>query len=124
MGKLTGPDFIALQVYDLDASTRFYRDTVGLEVAPSSPPEAVVFNTTPIPFAVREPMVDLDAVPRLGWGIALWFGCDDPDALHTALVDAGVSMLQEPIDGAFGRQFTFADPDGYAITAHGRTGTR
>lgn len=119
MGSLIGPDFIALQVHDLEASTKFYRDAVGLKVAPAGPPNAVVFDTSPISFAVRTPMVDLDAVPRLGWGIALWFGCDDPDALHATLVDASVSILQEPTDGAFGRQFTFVDPDGYAITAHG-----
>ncbi len=123
MAKLIGPDFVALQVHDLDASRRFYRDTVGLEVASSSPPNVVVFNTSPIPFAVREPMVELDAVPQLGWGIALWFSCDDPDALYTTLLEAGVSILQEPIDGAFGRQFTFADPDGYAITTHARSDT-
>lgn len=124
MARLIGPDFVSLQVRDLDVSTRFYRDTAGLEVVPAGPPHAVVFKTSPIPFAIREPMVDLDAVPRLGWGIALWFGCDDPDALHTTLVDAGATIAQEPSDGAFGRQFTFVDPDGYAITVHGESGAR
>ncbi len=118
MAKLIGPDFVALQVRDLEASARFYRDTVGLVVAPDAPPHAVVFKTSPIPFAVREPVVELAAVSRLGWGVALWFGCDDPDALHGELVGAGVTIAQEPSDGAFGRQFTFVDPDGYAITAH------
>jgi hypothetical protein len=39
-----------------------------------------VFATSPIPFAVREPAVDLDAVDRLGWGMALWLKTDDADA--------------------------------------------
>jgi hypothetical protein len=29
---------------------------------------AVVFTSVPIPFAVREPVADLDATSRLGWG--------------------------------------------------------
>lgn len=124
MATLSGLDFVALQVRSLDASARFYRDTIGLAVVPDGPPNAVVFKTSPIPFAVREPLVDLGAVPRLGWGVGLWFNCDDPDALHTTLVDAGITIAQEPIDGAFGRQFTFVDPDGYAITVHRESGAR
>lgn len=124
MATLIGPDFVSLQVRDLDASTRFYHDTVGLEILPEGPPHAVVFKTAPIPFAVREPMVDLDAVARLGWGVGLWFSCTDPDALHRTLVNARITIAQEPSDGAFGRQFTFVDPDGYAITAHGGSGAR
>lgn len=124
MATLTGPDFVALQVRDLDASARFYEETVGLAVAPGAPPGAVVFATAPIPFAVREPLVDLDAVDRLGWGVSLWFGGDDPDALHAKLAAAGVTIAQEPSDGAFGRQFVFVDPDGYRITVHGQRGVR
>ncbi len=63
MAKIVGPDFIALQVRDLEASRRFYTDALGLEPAPQSPPGAVVFQTAPIPFAIREPAVDL-ARPR------------------------------------------------------------
>ncbi len=64
---ITGPDFVALQVRDLEASARFYTEQLGLRRAPASPPGAVVFATEPIPFAVREPSVDLDAAPgRLG----------------------------------------------------------
>jgi len=61
MAKLIGPDFIALQVRDLEVSKRFYTERVGLELADRSPPDAVVFDTKPIPFAIRKPLVDLDA---------------------------------------------------------------
>lgn len=114
-----GPDFIALQVRNLEASTAFYTDVLGLTPAPASPPHAVVFATQPIPFAVREPAVDLDAVAKLGWGVALWLKADNPQVLHDGLKAAGVPILAEPIDGPFGRTFTFADPDGYAVTIHG-----
>ena len=47
MSKLIGPDFIALQVPDPEASARFYEDMLGLTRAPAGPPGAVVFQTTP-----------------------------------------------------------------------------
>jgi catechol 2,3-dioxygenase-like lactoylglutathione lyase family enzyme len=59
---IIGPDFIALQVRSLEQAADFYESRLGLRRADVSPPGAVVFVTTPIPFAVREPLpgVDLD----------------------------------------------------------------
>jgi catechol 2,3-dioxygenase-like lactoylglutathione lyase family enzyme len=114
-----GPDFIALQVRDLEASAAFYTKHLGLARAEVSPPRAVVFATEPIAFAVREPLVDLDAVEHLGWGVAIWLKAEDPQDLYDALVLAGVPILVAPFDGPFGLTFTFADPDGYAVTLHG-----
>jgi predicted enzyme related to lactoylglutathione lyase len=114
-----GPDFIAIQVHDLQASAAFYVEHLGLVRAPVSPEHAVVFATEPITFAVREPLVDLDAVEYLGWGVAIWLKADDPQDLYDGMVLAGVTILVEPFDGPFGRTFTFADPDGYAVTIHG-----
>jgi predicted enzyme related to lactoylglutathione lyase len=118
MARVLGPDFVALQVRDLEASARFYEERLGLERAPQSPSDAVVFATEPVAFAVREPLVDLEAVERLGWGVALWLGCDDAQALYDSLVEAGVPIAQEPFDGPFGKTFAFVDPDGYRVTAH------
>ena len=42
---VTGPDFIALQVLDLDRAATFYETHLGLRRAPVSPPHAVVFDT-------------------------------------------------------------------------------
>jgi len=116
--KVIGPDFISLQVSDIEASAAFYSEKLGLQRAAQSPPGAVVFATAPIPFAVRKPAVDLQAVEHLGWGVGLWLKADDPQALHDRLVDAGVRVVTEPFDGPFGRTFVFADPDGYAVTIH------
>lgn len=44
MAKLIGPDFIALQVRDLELSKCFYTEQLGLELAGHSPPDAVVFD--------------------------------------------------------------------------------
>lgn len=118
MPHLIGPDFIGLQAHDLDAARKFYTEVVGLTAIPHGPPDAVVFDTKPIPFAVRTPLVDLDAVDTLGHGVALWFGCDDADALHEHLVEKNVAIAFAPKDGPFGRYFAFRDPFGYTITAH------
>jgi len=118
---VTGPDFLAIQVRDLDAAATFYETRLGLRRAPVSPPHAVVFATEPIAFAVREPLpgLDLDTVsPHPGTGIALWLHADNAQALHDDLEAAGVPILAAPIDGPFGRTFTFRDPDGYAVTIH------
>jgi predicted enzyme related to lactoylglutathione lyase len=117
---VTGPDFIALQVRDLDRAAAFYEDRLGLHRAPASPPDAIVFATTPVPFAVRDPLpgVDLDTADRPAFGVALWLHATDAQALHDRLATAGVPIVTAPVDGPFGRTFTFTDPDGYAVTIH------
>lgn len=116
--KVIGPSFVSLQVRNLEASKRFYVDLLGLKPTRHSPPEAIVFETAPVPFAIRQPLVDLDATHRLGWGISLWIACSNADALHASLAAAGVSMVTPLGDGPFGRFFVFRDPDGYAVTVH------
>jgi len=118
----TGPDFISLQVRDLDASAAFYERYLGLIRSPAGPPHAVVFDTKPAAFAVRDPLpgVDLDAIGQLGQGIALWLHAPDAQDIHDALAAAGTTIVSAPVDGPFGRTFTFADPDGYQVTLHDR----
>ncbi len=118
MARVTGPDFVALQVRNLEASRCFYEEQLGLEVEPQGPSNAVVFRTEPIPFAVREPVLDLTAVDRLGWGGALWMKSDNSEELYGSLRSGGVEIAQEPFDGPFGRTFAFVDPDGYTVTVH------
>lgn len=118
----TGPDFLSLQVRDLDASQAFYERYLGLIRSPAGPPHAVVFETTPIAFAIRDivPGTDLTAAPQPGIGAAIWLHATDVQAIHDALVADGHTIVATPIDGPFGRTFTFADPDGYHITLHDR----
>ena len=116
---VVGPSFLALQVHDLEASARFYEERLGLTRAAVSPPHAVVFDTQPVPFAVRDPAVDLDAVDKLGWGVALWLRAEGVEKIHDDLVEHGVRIVTAPFDGPFGRTFAFADPDGYVVTLHG-----
>lgn len=118
---VTGPDFIALQVTDLEGAGRFYESRLGLRRAPASPPGAIVFQTQPVAFAVREPLadVDLDGPGTPGLGVALWLHADNPQELHDSLESAGTPIETAPFDGPFGRTFTFRDPAGYSVTIHG-----
>ena len=51
---VTGPDFISLQARDLERSAAFYEQYLGLKRSDAGPPHAVVFDTKPIAFAVRD----------------------------------------------------------------------
>jgi predicted enzyme related to lactoylglutathione lyase len=118
----TGPDFISLQVRDLDASQAFYERYLGLVRSQAGPPHAVVFETTPIAFALRDivPGTDLASATQPGIGAAIWLHATDVQAIHDTLVADGQTITSAPIDGPFGRTFTFADLDGYQITLHDR----
>ena len=117
-----GPDFISLQASNLDASQAFYEQYLGLIRSPAGPSHAVVFETKPITFALRDvvPGTDLASVPQPGIGAAIWLHATDVQAIHDALAADGHTIVSAPIDGPFGRTFTFADPDGYTITLHDR----
>jgi predicted enzyme related to lactoylglutathione lyase len=123
MTRVPGPDFLALQVRDLDRAAAFYEHEIGLERAPGAPPGVVAFSTSTIPFAVREPLpgTDLGAGPA-GLGVSVSLGVGDAQALHDALKAHGTPILTEPFDTPFGRTFVFQDPDGYAIAIHGPHG--
>lgn len=120
---VTGPDFISLQAHDLAASQAFYEQYLGLVRSPAGPPHAVVFETKPIAFALREvvPGTDLASVPHPGIGAAIWLHATDVQSIHDALTADGHPIVSAPVDGPFGRTFTFADPNGYQITLHDRT---
>lgn len=119
---VTGPDFISLQASDLAASQAFYEQYLGLVRSPAGPPHAVVFETKPIAFALRDvvPGTDLASAAHPGIGAAIWLHATDVQAIHDALVTDGHVIVAAPINGPFGRTFTFADPDGYRITLHDR----
>ncbi|MGX5681019.1 VOC family protein [Schumannella luteola] len=117
---VTGPDFVSLQVSDLDASREFYEHYLGLVRSPAGPPHAVVFDTQPIAFALRDvvPGTDLASAEHPGVGTAVWLHATGVQEIHDALAADGHPITAAPIDGPFGRTFTFADPDGYRITLH------
>ncbi len=119
---VTGPDFISLQTRDLSAAQAFYERYLGLVRSPAGPPHAVVFDTKPIVFALRDliPGTDLDSVAQPGIGAAIWLHATGVQQIHDALVAGGHTIVNAPFDGPFGLTFTFADLDGYQITLHDR----
>ncbi|MEU7045722.1 VOC family protein [Streptomyces varsoviensis] len=116
---IDGLDFFALQVRDLEAAAEYCEKNLGLRRAAFSPPHAVVFDTKPVPMAVREPLpgTDLDA-GRPGLGIALWFATPDTQALHDRLTANGVEIHTPITESPFGPMFSFAGPEGYVLTVH------
>ncbi|MFS0725178.1 VOC family protein [Paenibacillus sp. 1P07SE] len=117
-----GPDFISLQVSNLEGSAQFYQNYLGLVRSQAGPPHAVVFETKPIAFALRDlmPGIELGSGAQPGLGIALWLLAPDAQEIHDKLFAAGIQITSPPIDGPFGRTFTFADPDGYLVTLHSK----
>ena len=112
-------DFVSLQVRDLQAAHRFYCSLLGFLPSPETRPDALVFQTQAgAIFAVRAPLVNLDTVSHLGWGVGLWFAHPNVDALYASLIAEKVSIARPIEDGPFGRMFTCIDPDGYALTLH------
>ena len=118
MTNSMGPDFITLQVRDLEASRHFYSEIIGLKIAPEVRPNAVAFATQPIGFAIRKALMELDAIASPGYGVIVWFHTEDAAALLKLLKERSVPIVQDLADGPFGKMFTFRDPDGYLITVH------
>lgn len=118
---IDGPDFVALQVRDVDAAAAFCEQHLGLRRAAVSPPHAVVFDTKPTPFAVRELLAGTDLADgaRPGLGVVLWFQTSDAHQLHDQLTAAGIKILTPMADSPFGPMFSFEGPEGYTLTAHG-----
>ena len=119
---VSGPDFLALQVRDLERASAFYQEEIGLKRTPTPKgvTGVVVFETSTIPFGLREPLewTDLGAGP-LGLGVSLSLRVDNAQALYAHLKSRGVRILMDPFDTQFGLTFVFQDLDGYAIAIHG-----
>ena len=108
--------FVSLQVSDLEASRRFYTDVLGFQPTPASPPDACLFVTqSGALFALRTPLVDLQATSHLGWGVSLWFGVPELAAFLERL-EGKVRLIRGLQATPFGQTAIIADPDGYQLT--------
>ncbi|MDO7845403.1 VOC family protein [Hymenobacter sp. M29] len=116
MQSATQLGFVSLQVSDLEASRHFYTEVLGFRPAAQTPPDACVFETqSGATFAIRKPMVDLQATTNLGWGVGLWFAVAGLDDLLQRI--AGKATLVQGVQSTpFGNTAIIADPDGYWLT--------
>ncbi len=118
---VTGPDFIALQVRDLERAAAFYEEPPrpAPRAVQPAPRGRVRHDARALrgagPAARRRPRLRRAAGPRRG-------------AVAAQHRRAGAARLARrrrradptpPFDGPFGRTFAFADPDGYVVTIHG-----
>ena len=116
MSTPTQLGFVSLQVSDLAASRHFYADVLGFQPVPASPPDACLFVTqSGALFALRTPLVDLQATSRLGWGVSLWFGVPELAAFLEQL-QGKVQLIRGLQATPFGTTAIIADPDGYWLT--------
>jgi catechol 2,3-dioxygenase-like lactoylglutathione lyase family enzyme len=116
-----------LQVFDMPASVRFYRDVLGFEIIETSPREGDQFdwgwlrlNDAEIMHNTAYEAQDRPATPDSARIAAhgdtcLYFGCADLDGAYRHLLGHGLDV-RPPVTTPYGmRQLYLKDPDGYAL---------
>ena len=117
-----------LQVFDMPASVRFYRDALEFEVAQTSGPEpfdwamlnghgcTLMLNTAYEPH--RRPHAPDPARVAAHRDTALYFFCRDVDEAYAHLVTAGVDVKPPEVTQYRFRALHVTDPDGYGLCFH------
>ncbi|HVH29117.1 MAG TPA: VOC family protein [Vicinamibacterales bacterium] len=115
-----------IQVFDMPASIRFYRDVLGFVVVTASGPvpdcgwALLRRNTDEIMLNTQYEDEDRPAVPdesrrKTHNDTCFYFGCYDLDAAYAHLQANGVAA-QKPSVAPYGmRQLYFTDPDGFNL---------
>lgn len=113
---------VMLGVRDLEASTRFYTETLGLKATLQSPQIVLLEAGTIIlglsPGHAR--MAPQTSAPNINGATEVAFGVDDIRAAYQGLQDKGVTFLSEPRQ-ATDKEFAahFRDPDGHLLSIFG-----
>jgi catechol 2,3-dioxygenase-like lactoylglutathione lyase family enzyme len=116
-----------LQVFDMPASVRFYRDVLGFEVVQSSAREGDQFDwgllrlgeahvmlNTAYEQEYRPPQPETTRVAAHG-DTCLYFGAPDVNAVYEHLRSHGIDV-KEPKVAPYGmKQLYLHDPDGYSL---------
>jgi catechol 2,3-dioxygenase-like lactoylglutathione lyase family enzyme len=114
---------VILAVSDLERSTRFYRDVLGLSVGSPGGGEFVFLDGGGVTLALRQ----LDGGRTVTPGDAeVSFEVDDVAAVFSALSSRGVAFARppRPVTEAGGKRLLaadFRDPDGYVLSITGWT---
>ncbi len=118
--------FPILTTPDLDRALAFYRDLLGGTVtfefpAPDGKPGYVGLDLGSSHLGIgRDPTAEAPPGPR---AISLWAYVDDCDAVVARLREAGVAIIEEPADQAWGERIArVRDPDGNEVIIGARSG--
>ena len=119
-----------LQVFDMPASVRFYRDQLGFEIVGTDgkPPDnfdwvLLRLNGVELMLNTAYEADDRPAAPdparvAAHADTAIFFGCPDVDATFAWLRARGVAV-KEPTLTSYGfRSMSVKDPDGYDLVVH------
>lgn len=116
-----------LQVFDMPASVRFYRDVLGFEIVETSARDGDQFdwgllrlNGTELMLNTAYEADDRPGSPdhermALHRDVCLYFGCPDVDAAYEHLAAHGIDV-EPPKVAPYGmKQLYVADPDNYLL---------
>ena len=116
------PSFPILSVGNIDASSRWYQDVLGFAHIFTMPGPGASAGLVHLRWTKYADLLLRGSAPILetkGIGITLNFAVSDGtlDALAERAKKAGAVFVQEPGDRPWNaRDFTVADPDGFALT--------
>lgn len=117
--QITGVDFVTLPADDIEASMRFYGETLGLPfVKRWGEMPAAEYQAGNLTIALMEPgAFGQEFRPHL---VPLALQVDDVAAARAALEARGVEFLGEDIDSGVCHQALFRDPAGNTLDLHHR----
>lgn len=110
---------VELWAADADASARFYREVVGVDLGESHAhePENLEHHETMFGSFEDDSYVFFTILPARDRPTAqVGFRVDDLDAVHARAVDAGVTVVRPPHDEPWGRSAQYRDPDGTIVS--------
>ena len=118
---------VLLQVFDMPAAVRFYRDVLGFEVVQTSPREGDQFDWGLLRLNDAEVMLNTayeqeyrpshpESVRVVAHGdTCLYFSSPDVDAVHRHLREHGIQVAEPKVAPYGMKQLYLHDPDGYAL---------
>lgn len=113
---ITKADYLGIVVDDLEAATRFYRDSLGLVVDEA---ESIPGYYTQFKLNGGGAILSLQANTEIPGGAPYEPAVlvDDVDGTYAKWQANGVEMLDTPNDKPFGRTFLFRTPQGHVLRA-------
>jgi catechol 2,3-dioxygenase-like lactoylglutathione lyase family enzyme len=121
---VTGVDFVCVPTTDIEASTAFYRDVLGLEVSSrwGEIPAGQEFETGTVTIALLNN--EHLGIPFQATSVPIALQVDDVQASRERLEAQGVTFQGDIIDSGVCHMANFADPDGNALMLHHRYAPR